>query len=298
MLGALLGACSLRDLSGLNSSEGEAGSGGSQAIAGASGSDGTQPAAGTAGTAGASGGGGSSGNSEGGTRADAGAAGAEPVITVTPKHRYTFDGKGPTAVDSIGTADGTLSGGARLDGKGQLELDGISGVVQFPAKILSSLPETTLMLWVSWSSNVDGFGVTLLSFGSPTSFVELMTRDAPEGCANVLLGGVTTQLGCGGDLAHDEWVQISLTLPASGQLAKVYRDGKKLSELALDQPLSNLDDANAWLGRHQTLSGHARFCGSIREMRIYDRALSECEVEAAATAGSESLAFSCAASAE
>ncbi len=57
------------------------------------------------------------------------------VAAATLIHRYTFDGAGPTVVDSVGGANGVLVGGASLAG-GNLVLDGSSGHVQLNQKIV------------------------------------------------------------------------------------------------------------------------------------------------------------------
>ena len=49
-------------------------------------------------------------------------------------NRYSFDGAGRTARDSVGSAHGELHGGARLNGRGVLLLDGNEGWVTLPPR--------------------------------------------------------------------------------------------------------------------------------------------------------------------
>src|SRR4051812_38010382 len=75
------------------------------------------------------------------THADAGgasdAATADAAIPAPPYashliHRYGFEGQGTRVVDSVGSADGSVEGGAVLDGAGHLTLDGKDDYVNLP----------------------------------------------------------------------------------------------------------------------------------------------------------------------
>jgi hypothetical protein len=88
----------------------------------------------TVGGASASGGGGNTetggtaaGSPEGGAPDNVGGDGSNCTGDEQPPvdsllHRYSFDGTGTTVTDSVGTAHGSLVGGAKLDGSGVLTL--------------------------------------------------------------------------------------------------------------------------------------------------------------------------------
>ncbi|HEX3777519.1 MAG TPA: LamG domain-containing protein, partial [Polyangiaceae bacterium] len=59
-------------------------------------------------------------------------------------HRYSFNGDGTAAVDSVGGADGELKGGATLDGYGHATLDGVDDYVNLPNGLISNLTDATL----------------------------------------------------------------------------------------------------------------------------------------------------------
>ncbi len=60
---------------------------------------------------------------------------AASSFAATPLHRYTFDASG--VFDSVGSADGTLLGGANVS-SGALELNGTNAYVQFRQELLPS----------------------------------------------------------------------------------------------------------------------------------------------------------------
>src|SRR6478609_5796056 len=66
-------------------------------------------------------------------------------------HRYSFDGEGQRVLDSVGTADGSLQGGAVLDGAGHATLDGVDDYVNLPNGLVSHLTDVTLVAWLAWN---------------------------------------------------------------------------------------------------------------------------------------------------
>lgn len=70
-------------------------------------------------------------------------------------HRYSFsEASGTTAADSVGGSDwdGNLFGGASFTGDGHLVLDGVSGIVQLPAGILTNMDAVTIEAWASFGT--------------------------------------------------------------------------------------------------------------------------------------------------
>ena len=65
-------------------------------------------------------------------------------------HRYSFDGEGKVAVDSIGSKNGTITGGAALKETGYLTLDGVNDQVELPTGLISNFSSTTIETWVNW----------------------------------------------------------------------------------------------------------------------------------------------------
>ena len=47
-------------------------------------------------------------------------------------HRYSFEGTDSVVVDSVGGKDGSFHGGAKLNGTGYMDLDGVNDFVELP----------------------------------------------------------------------------------------------------------------------------------------------------------------------
>jgi hypothetical protein len=82
-----------------------------------------------------------------------------PGQTSNLTHRYSFT---TNANDSVGTAHGTLRGGATISG-GAVVLDGSSGYVDLPNGIVSTLSNVTFETWLT--DNGSGNWARILDFG-------------------------------------------------------------------------------------------------------------------------------------
>ncbi|MBT5378769.1 MAG: hypothetical protein HOL08_06925, partial [Opitutae bacterium] len=98
-------------------------------------------------------------------------------------HRYSFDGGGRTARDTVGTAHGDLHGGARLNGKGSLVLDGNEGWVALPQKLISALSDMSLECWLTWEGPNTSQWQRILEFGSASDYLFLtpLAGNSPYG---------------------------------------------------------------------------------------------------------------------
>jgi len=94
-------------------------------------------------------------------------------------HRYSFDGTGTVATDSVGAADGTVVG-ARLARTGSVVLAGGSTdqYVDLPNGIIHPLIDATIEVWLTWDGGTGW--QRIFDFGS---------SNAPEGSRG---GAVTT----------------------------------------------------------------------------------------------------------
>ena len=218
-------------------------------------------------------------------------------------NRYSFGGTGTTAVDSVGSADGTIRN-ASLTGTGKLALAGgtTDQYVDLPNGIVSSLTNATIEAWFNWSAPADRNDTSLwwqriFDFGSSSAgegnqgdgvTYLFLSPDAWEGNARVaftgdgkdnesslievpaLAAGVDRHVAVVVDDAHD-----TITL---------YVQGVSVGSDTFTDHLSDLDDVNNWIGRSQ-FSLDVEFKGSIDEFRIYDVALSASQVKDSFEAG-------------
>ena len=206
-------------------------------------------------------------------------------------HRYSFS---TDANDSIGTAHGTLNGGAAITNSA-LELDGVAGdYVSLPGGLVSGCAAVTLEFWATFGANGDGarvfdFGNTsgangqnYLSFSPHTdSGSHRFTLSTSAGTRDHDVPGTLD-----GQSVH----VVCIADPANGYTA-IYTNGVLESEETGSlPPLSGVSSALAYLGR-SLFSADAWLNADIDEFRIYDGRLTPEEIAADDTAGPDALAI-------
>jgi len=258
-------------------------------------------------TTGASGGGGAGGGSGGigGATADAGGvvdAGCPTPTLCAVKaaliHRYSFSGSGPTVVDSVGTANGTVVNGL-LTGSGEVDLrENVDHYVDLPNGIVKSLTNASFEVWVTWAGGAgwqrlfdfgdsDGpentQGSAASSFylsphgAGPTAMVVALKR--ADQIAQFETRAVSSQ-----PLTANVETHVVVVIDSVNGKMLVYRDGAIDASVAFQGSLSTLNDVNNWLGRSQYKNDPA-FQGTIDEFRIYRAALSAAQVQASFAQG-------------
>ena len=222
-------------------------------------------------------------------------------------HRYSFDGTGTGAVaDSVGAKNGTLEAGATLDGSGILTLPGrVTGkadqFVSFPSGILKGLSEVTFVVWTSWITGGAGFQ-RILDFGdsnigagqgdSGRSYLALVptsnfANGNKLGAELAAPGFPTLSLGSDKNMADAIGVQVALVF-RSGAAIELYREGELLIQSPTNVTLAKINDVNNWLGRSQWSKDHG-FHGTYDEFRIYQSALSACQLTTLRDRGPDTL---------
>jgi len=223
-------------------------------------------------------------------------------------HRYRFSGAGSTALDAVGTANGTLLGTTLSAGSGKVTLSGDEQFVDLPNGLVSSLPSVTLEAWVNWLAepsgtaaewqNVFDFGDTALegSQGSATTHLYFTAKSSVSGHlrAGYTLTGYdnevfvdgTRVLPASSDLARGTQV-VLVANGAQGSLA-VYVDGVLEGATSNGRAinLAALSDINSWLGRSQ-YTADPEFEGEILDFRIYAAALSATQVALSYSLGAD-----------
>jgi len=215
-------------------------------------------------------------------------------------HRYSFGGEGTRVVDSAGSADGSLQGGALLDGAGHVTLDGQDDYVNLPNGLLSSLKDATLIAWLAWSGGpcwqrVFDFGSTDAGedlVGNATSSLFLTPKRCPG------TGPATSFQTTGneaGSVDSDtpfpvlKVSAIAVVVDGTKQQLRMYAAGEPLGR-GVAPSLAALSDENDWLGRSQWVQDTYLMRGTYDEFRIYDVALSDADLAALEAAGPDALA--------
>lgn len=230
--------------------------------------------------------------------------GAPADLPLCLRHRYSFDGTGATAADSVGAADGLVMN-TTLAGDGTVVLAGVDSVqyVDLPNGILSSLgPSATIEAWVSWTG-VGGTWQRVFDFGSSDQ-----PEDTQGNGATYLFvtpnNGTTTRVRAAlsnASVAQERFVEAPAVLPANAlvHLAVVvdgaantltlYQDGASIGSVDLmGTSLTRLNDVNNWIGRSQWTFDD-EFQGTVTEFRIYGGARSAEQIAATAAAGPDVL---------
>ena len=235
---------------------------------------------------------------------DCGDAGPPPVESLL--HRYSFEGTGSVAKDSVGLADGELLSigqdgtpmeggtGAVLDGSGLLVLDGESGYVNLPNRLISSLTEVSIVAWVQWNGGAGFQRIFDFGVGAGEDDTSSQGRSylaaTPAGLTGTRLQILARGAANSGEIKtlsevdlKGQMHQVAVVF-VSSSYAELYSDGVQAGHSDASFPLSAIDDLNVWIGRSQWTSDHT-FDGTVDEFRIYGRALSACEVAALNAAG-------------
>jgi hypothetical protein len=214
--------------------------------------------------------------------------------------RYSFDGSGTTAVDSIAGANATVVS-SELTGSGALRLrDGPPDqYVDLPNGSISSLVDATVEVWVTWNgttqdharifdfgSNPNGEGNQA---GTSTGYFYL-TPAYDDLDRRPQLSYSATGMNPRVALSSVEWpsgiVHVAAVFDDRGNRLRLYINGVQRASTTVNASLSSVDDYNAWVGRSQ-FSDDPDFDGIIYEFRIYDSALDAAAIAASYAAGSD-----------
>jgi hypothetical protein len=206
-------------------------------------------------------------------------------------HRYSFDGTGTQATDSVGSAHGTIVDAA-LDGSGSLELDGAteSQYVDLPDGIISVLSGATFESWVTWQGG--GFWQRIFDFGDQTtggtlegdSYVFLSPNGWNTTRAAIKLSGSAEDNVSGAELPQGSVNHLAVVVDPDTQTLSLYWDGTLQASDNFTGALSDINDVNVWLGRSQ-FEVDAWFSGTFEEFRIYNAALTEAQISTSFEAG-------------
>lgn len=225
---------------------------------------------------------------------------SSPCLTALPDptERFDFSGSGTAVVDRMGGPSGTLYGGVTLTDDGNVELDGDDDYVDLPNGLLGTKTSATILLWTTLRDGPAYWRV--LDFGNSSEGEDPV--DSAVGTTYVALttetgldpNGLALFIGHGGASAEDRAltalnlgdsaVALGVVLDGQAGRADLYVDGQAVASTPMSSTLAELDDVNNWLGRSQ-YSADPHYPGTYTELRIYDRALSECEVSALTNLG-------------
>ena len=216
-------------------------------------------------------------------------------------HRYSFNGLGDVALDSIGAAPGSIVNAA-LTGTGSLTLNGGHNLeyVDLPDDLISGLNDATFEAWLTWGGGnnwqrIFDFGNsnggedmplivpgTTSSTYSGTTYIFLTANAASDSNRGLdsgirvaySLDGVSKEEVCFGSEGLPKGVptHVAVVVDSKAQKIALYQDGLLIDKCDLLGRLSDIDDVNNWLGR-SNFTADVDLAASYDEFRIYTAAL-------------------------
>jgi hypothetical protein len=239
------------------------------------------------------------------TTAGACGCGAPDDQPLCLRHRYSFDGMGTAATDSVGDADGLVVN-TTLAGDGTVVLAGVDSVqyVDLPNGIVSAIgPSATVEVWASWTGvgstwqRVFDFGSSDLAEDTPGNGVTYFFVTPNNGATTFARTALTNAAVAEEKFAEGTapmpigaLVHLAAVVDGAARTLSLYQNGVLLGtsvDLA-DTSLTRLNDVNNWIGRSQWTFDD-EFQGTISELRIYGSARSAAQLAASAAAGPDAL---------
>lgn len=206
------------------------------------------------------------------------------------------EGEGESTVDSSGNNHtGTIGGNALWQpgriGDYSLEFDGVLGhVIPSNSSTLNS-NTYTISLWLNGDTNFSGTVFRLSNSSSNT-----ITRSKYE--IQVTPTNITFINGNGSDASDSDifsttltagsWWHIVCTLDGN-DVKSCYRNGSLISTTTLDIDISANNASGSYIATARNIEGNNRFFeGLLDDVRVYDRALSESDIQELYALGEDS----------
>lgn len=221
------------------------------------------------------------------------------VLRASLAQRYSFDGTGATAQNSVVAGQVGLLQNTMLTGTGALELAGTTTdqFVDLPNGMVSSLVNATFEAWLTWrggaawqrvfdfgsnqnAEGMQGTGATYLFLTPMATNTAGFARVAFTTAGNAAETKIDAKRAFTvGAVSH-----VAVVVDDDNNLISLYLDGALQASVAFTSQLALLSDVNSWLGRSQ-FSTDPELDASLDEFRIYRVALSAADLAASFSAG-------------
>jgi hypothetical protein len=218
------------------------------------------------------------------------------AASLSPVGWWMFDEKtGTTATDSSPNKNhgALVNGPTWVAGQinGGVQCDGTNDYVNLPiGALLSTLTNSTFAIWANYSQQ-GGAWQRILDFGTGET-VNMFLTPAIGGSNTGALrfaitiggSGAESQLTAPNRLATG-WHHIAVVINAASMNMQLYLDGAVVATAATQRLPSNLGNTTQnWLGRSE-YGADAYYAGALDDFRIYDRALTQAEIQTAMKGG-------------
>jgi hypothetical protein len=177
--------------------------------------------------------------------------------------------------------DGNLRGDPNTQvsgilGTDSLQFDGNNDYVEIPDSASLDITQgVTMSMWVKGQPS--GNYVRLLEKGENSAY-ELFGADSNEFRPWMRINGNGLHRGDIGPLDGSNWKMLTATYNSSTGQSKIYVNGSSVSSDSLSQNIDTNSDTLR-IATEESLGGSDKWDGKIDEVRVYNRSLSESEVE-------------------
>lgn len=204
-------------------------------------------------------------------------------LKVALVHRYSFDGSGTEATDSVGMAHGTIVGGTLANGVVDLEGLTTDQHVDLPDGLVSGLTDATFEIWSTWRGGSEW--QRLFDFGDQTGSMNgrsylFLTPVSNGGVARAVFRKPSTAEVIASDTAlfpANVPSHAAVVVDDTNDTLSLYVQGVLRATTTLTDSLSSINDVNNWLGK-SNYAVDPNFSGTITEFRIYEAALTETQI--------------------
>ena len=195
---------------------------------------------------------------------------------------YAFDdGSGSSATDASGNnRTGTLSGGATWTSSGRfggaINFNGSSGLVTIADHSLFDFTsQITIEAWVRPTVRSNWDTIVMKPSGSSARAYALYSGNSNGNVAGTLRLGSTERTVTGALLTLNTWTHVAMTY--NGSIIRLYVNGTQVATRSASGSITTSGNALT-IGGSSTFARW--FAGTIDEVRFYNRALSQSEIQA------------------
>lgn len=180
---------------------------------------------------------------------------------------YDFENPADTASLIFGGA--AVESGKGISGNG-LRFDGVNGYMQLPNGIITD--NMTIMAWVKTDEIKDW--ARFFDFGTDTS--NNFFYSPSGGRVESVVGGSADTMNVTAFANTGIWEHYAVTRTANH--VQLYRNGELVSEADCKNPVTGINETTNYIGRSHWASD-AYFCGSMDEIRIYNKICTSEEIK-------------------
>lgn len=187
----------------------------------------------------------------------------------------TVDAEKDGILDSFDNDDATIGSPRDYDGKYSLYFDGRNDYIEDSGNIVLGLSQATLMAWVKLDTNFSNDGVVL---GQDNFFIKINSQQKAvvevNGIALTLTGPLNT-------LPKNKWVHVAAVFdgPNNSQTIKLYVNGELKDSRSSSPNIQTSTNTLFRIGRSSLVSGADYFNGEIDEVRVFNAALTDDQVQ-------------------